>query len=225
MARKKIVFVIVEGPSDDEALGVLLTRIFGMNTVYVHVMHGDITTRNGVNSGNVVSKIVEAIKDYAENKFKSKDFCRVIHIADMDGAFIPDENIVEDSSKEKPFYLTTEIRTRDKVGIEERNRQKRENLNRLSITSSVWNIPYQIYYMSCNLDHVLHDKLNSTDDEKEEDAYAFVEKYKDDIQGFLKFISESDFSVTDGYIESWKYIKEELHSLERHTNLGLCFDT
>lgn len=28
VARKKIVFVIVEGPSDEEALGVLLNRIY-----------------------------------------------------------------------------------------------------------------------------------------------------------------------------------------------------
>ena len=28
MARKKIVFIIVEGPSDDEALGVIFSRAF-----------------------------------------------------------------------------------------------------------------------------------------------------------------------------------------------------
>ncbi len=33
MARRKIVFVIVEGPSDDEALGVLLNRIYDKNAV------------------------------------------------------------------------------------------------------------------------------------------------------------------------------------------------
>lgn len=38
-----------------------------------------------------------------------------------------------------------------------------------------------------------------------------------------KFISESDFSVDGDYRSSWKFIKEYKHSLERHTNLGLCF--
>jgi len=33
VARRKIVFVIVEGPSDDEALGVLLNRIYDKNAV------------------------------------------------------------------------------------------------------------------------------------------------------------------------------------------------
>ena len=35
MARKKIIYVIVEGPSDDEALGVILNRLYDKNAVYV----------------------------------------------------------------------------------------------------------------------------------------------------------------------------------------------
>ena len=44
VARKKIVVVIVEGPSDDSALGVILNRLFDKNTVHVEIMYGDITT-------------------------------------------------------------------------------------------------------------------------------------------------------------------------------------
>ena len=33
----------------------------------------------------------------------------------------------------------------------------------------------------------------------------------------------SDFSVIDDYASSWKFIAKELHSLERFSNLGLCF--
>ena len=49
MARKKIVFVIVEGPSDDEALGVLFSKVYDKDSVYVHIMHGDITSQQGYN--------------------------------------------------------------------------------------------------------------------------------------------------------------------------------
>lgn len=38
MAKRKIVFVIVEGPSDDEALGVILSKIYDKDSVYVHIM-------------------------------------------------------------------------------------------------------------------------------------------------------------------------------------------
>ena len=225
MPRKKIVFVIVEGPSDEEALGVLLNRIYDSKAVYVQVMHCDITTELDVNTGNVVAKIGDVVKKYAGRTFKSGDFSRIIHITDTDGAFIPDDAVVEDAAAVKPLYSATEIRAQRKSGIENRNLRKRECLNRLSSASRIWGVPYQIYYMSCNLDHALYGKLNSTDYEKEADAFAFAKKYRDDIPSFMKYISESDFSVVGSYPQSWQYISEGLHSLERHTNFGLCFQT
>ena len=100
---------------------------------------------------------------------------------------------------------------------------KETKIYKLRRTGKVNGIPYRVYYMSCNLDHVLYNKLNSSDEDKEQDAHRFAKQYKDDIPGFLRFISESDFSVMGGYKESWQFVKEELHSLERHTNFGLCF--
>lgn len=224
MSRKKIIFVIVEGPSDEEALGVLLNRIYDKQAVYVHVMHCDITTKYGVNSSNIVARIGNLVKDYAGRTFKPSDFSQIIHITDTDGAFIPDNVVVQDDTATSPIYSTTGIRTQQKGRIVSRNHQKQENLNRLSSLSKIWNVPYHIYYMSCNLDHVLYGKLNTTDDEKEKDAFAFAKKYKENIPCFISFIRESDFSVIDSYPQSWQYIREGLNSLERHTNLGLCFN-
>ena len=164
MPRKKILFVIVEGPSDDAALSVLLSRFFDSNVVHVHVMHCDITTELGVTPNNIVRTIGDCVKKFAGRLYKSGDFCQIIHIVDMDGAFIPNNAVVEDASAAKPIYSITEIRTRQKSGIENRNLRKRENLNRLLSTPEIWKIPYRVYYMSCNLDHALYGKLNSTDD-------------------------------------------------------------
>lgn len=222
MPRKRIVFVIVEGPSDEEALGTILNRYFDRNAVHVYVAHCDITSELSTTPSNVVAEIGGFIKNFAGRVFKSGDFSRIIHIVDMDGAFIPDDAIVEDSTITKPVYSPTKIRAQRKASIENRNRRKRENLNRLVSTTSVWRIPYQIYYMSCNLDHALYGKLNSTDEEKERDSYAFAIKYKEDIPGFIKLVNESNFSVMSGYSQSWQYIREGLHSLERHSNFGLC---
>lgn len=223
MTRKKIVFVIVEGPSDDDALGVVFSKFYSKDEVHVEVMHCDITTDFGRTP--IVSKIGNVVKSYAGHTFKQSDFRQIIHIVDMDGAYIPDENIVEDPDATTPYYSTADIRTCNKVGIENRNRQKRDNLNRLISISQVWKIPYSVFYMSSNLDHALYGKLNSTDDEKEHDAFYFSMKYKNNLPLFIQFISESEFSVCNDYKESWRFIKEALHSLERHTNLGLCFTT
>ncbi len=226
MAHKKIVFVIVEGPSDQSALSLVLSRLFDQQTVHVHIMHRDITTEYGVHASNIVNEIADEVKQFASSShFKNSHFHSIIHLVDTDGAFIPDSAVVEDPEAKNLVYSTTEIRTENKVGIEQRNQQKRDNLNRLLATKKIWSIPYSVYYMSCNLDHALYNKLNSNDEEKEIDAHAFAKQYKDNPSGFLAYISESDFAVMDGYKESWSFIKEDLHSLERHTNLGLCFAT
>ena len=65
MPRKKILFVIVEGPSDDAALSVLLSRFFDSNVVHVHVMHCDITTELGVTPNNIVRTIGDCVKKFA----------------------------------------------------------------------------------------------------------------------------------------------------------------
>lgn len=226
MARKKIVFVIVEGPSDEEALGVIINRIFESSAVYVHITHDDITTRfNDEPTKNIVTMVGDEVRKYASsNHFKKSDFKEIIHVFDMDGTYIPDGHVVEDASAIKPIYSLTEIRTSNKRGIEYRNERKRDNTNRLCSRKEIWGVPYRAFYMSCNLDHVLYNKLNSSDEDKERDSFRFVKSYKEKIPEFLDFISKSGFSVVNGYKESWDFIKQDLHSLERYTNLGLCFE-
>lgn len=41
MARKKIIFVIVEGPPDETTLGYALSKLCDKEQVYVHVVHYD----------------------------------------------------------------------------------------------------------------------------------------------------------------------------------------
>ena len=223
MASKKIVFVIVEGPSDDEALELFIQRIYN-NSAHVHIVYGDITTDRFTNPSNIVRRIHDMVGKYAKDSHLNlrTHFQQIVHILDMDGAYIPDNAIVYDASKQEAFYSTKCIRVANVQGIIERNKKKRACLDRLSITSSIGGIPYQAYYMSCNLDHVLHDKLNSSDSEKERDSILFARQYKDNLSGFISFISDSSFSVCGEYIKSWNFIKQNLHSLGRHTNFGIC---
>lgn len=86
----------------------------------------------------------------------------------------------------------------------------------------VRSIPYSVYYMSCNLDHVLHNKRNSDSFTKENDAYDFAIRYKNNINDFIKFMCESEFSIVDNYNESWKFIEKENNSLNRYSNFGIC---
>ncbi len=224
MARKKIVFVIVEGPSDDTALGVMFNRLYDKNLVHVEITHGDITTRDWAATTNIASRIGDLVKHYAaENHFKSSDFQEVIHLVDTDGAFIPSTAIVEDQSCTEPFYTPTEIRTADPTLIRKRNDEKSSVLSRMVVLNNVWKIiPYHVYFFSSNLDHVLHNKQNSSDIEKEKDAYAFAKRYRDHLPDFLTLMCDSDFSVNGDYRKSWSFIMDGLHSLERYSNLCIC---
>ena len=225
MARKKIVLVIVEGPSDDSALGVILNRLFDKNKVHIEIMYGDITTDMNIDPIDIAKALGEVVKRYADSMhFKQLHFQQVIHLIDMDGAYTPDDRVVENPDAEKPVYSLTNIQTAKRDLLLRRNKHKQSKIERICGMQKVWgSIPYRAYYMSSNLDHVLYGKLNSSDEDKENDAYAFAKNYKDDIDGFLKFISDSDFSRMEVYKESWAFIKKGCHSLERYTNLGICF--
>ncbi len=228
--KRKIVFVIVEGPSDDEALSLLLERIYERENVYVYIAHCDITTSRDsagvyVRGSSICRKVSEIVRTYmSSNHFSREHFREIIHLIDMDGAYIPDEAVVYSGEKKSPFYSSTSILTDRVSNIIKRNHQKRSCLDRLSITEALCGIPYHAYYMSCNLDHVLYDKLNLTDREKGKFSMEFARKYRDRTQDFISFISDSDFSVKTDYVSSWHFIKEGLHSLERHTNFGLGLD-
>lgn len=104
MARKKIVFVIVEGPSDSEALGVLLEKIYNPNEVYVQVVHGDVTSAKGAEFSTILARIGEIVKGYMNSYHLANNyFQEIVHIVDMDGAFIPDDSVFSD----KGTYLET----------------------------------------------------------------------------------------------------------------------
>ena len=225
MARKKIVLVIVEGPSDEVALGMALSQVYDKDFIYVHIMHGDITTRRGVSSKNIVAKLGNEVTAYAKSQhYKASDFKQIIHIVDTDGAYIPDDNIMEKENYLDIQYENDGIYTNNKASVMTRNQQKRDNLYRLRSCGIIWTIPYSLYYMSCNLDHVLYDKQNSTDKDKENDAYVFAKKYKGKAEAYKEFICKSPFSVTGDYKGSWDYIEKDLNSVNRYTNLCICIE-
>jgi len=101
MASKKIVYIIVEGPSDETALGVILSRIYSGSEVHVEITHGDITSDENIASNNIEEKINDFMAGYAQHTFYKDDFQQVIHIVDMDGAYIPDKCVVFDAGNEK----------------------------------------------------------------------------------------------------------------------------
>ena len=225
MKARKSVIVIVEGLSDETLMSYFLPKIYDPSFVRVHVYHGDITTDRQSTPGTIIRQVNKCIRyEMKLYGLKKSDVLRTIHVMDTDGAFVPDEAVKESADVSDTLYSCSEITTNDRESILARNQQKRANMARLATTHAIGGIPYLPIYMSCNLDHVLHDKQNNDDDAKCTDAENFVIRYNDDVPGFVRFMCESDFSVVGDQKESWEFIAEGLHSLERHTNFRLCVE-
>ena len=88
---KKVIFVIVEGPTDKDALSSVLKQIFSSAEVHFHVIYGDITTEDAITANNaksyVAKRVAAEMKKYA---YKESDILQIVHLIDTDGAFIPD---------------------------------------------------------------------------------------------------------------------------------------
>lgn len=225
---RKILFIIVEGESDYDALGVIFDGWFTGNDVQVEIIGGDITSDYMSSSSNIVNYVTEKVKTRMRQLGKAlrrSDIERVIHIVDTDGAFVSDSCVCEDRAhRGGPVYTPSQIIANPSSDICGRNRKKKANLLRLSRAATIWkSIPYSVYFMSCNMDHVLHDKQNNPQKNKIKDARAFARRYMNDLKGFASFINAPDIAVEGDYSETWQFISGGTHSLERHTNLGLCF--
>lgn len=173
----------------------------------MHIVHGDLTTMKGKIKDNVAN----IVRSYANSTHLQKsDFQEIIHIVDLDGVYISDDDVIGDSVAVEPIYSTTEIRTCNPEGIKFRNELKRKNLDVISSIQTVWGgVTYHAFYMSCNLEHVLYNKLNCSDLEKECYAHNFAKKFSRDLPAFVTFIAKSSFSVPGTYIETWKFIKQK----------------
>ena len=103
MNEKKVVAVIVEGPSDENAIGSILKEFFSSEEVQFAVVHGDITSDYATTKENVVSKVgalIEKIK--SKYGYEWEHFIKIIHIADTDGAFT--KNCIKQAEVEKIQY-------------------------------------------------------------------------------------------------------------------------
>ena len=224
--RRRVVLLIVEGPSDETALEQSFAAFFDPDEVMIKVVHGDVTAEANVGPSNVASAVGDLVKAWASRYGLGRsDFIRVIHVVDSDGAYVPDANVIEDVEHVgRPVYAESCIIASPTSRIKERNVRKRANLDRLSSLAAVWgSVPYSVHYMSCNLDHVLHGEANADDAAKRANAYRFATKYRDDLDGFVRFIADPAVAVPGDYGETWDYIRQGLNSLQRHSNLHLCF--
>ncbi len=224
MNERKVVAVIVEGTSDEIAIGSILKEYFSSAEVQFKVVYGDITSDFNTTNENVIIRIGDLIESIrSKYGYRWEDFARIIHIADTDGVFA--QNCVQESGSKKIIYYEDHMETSYVEEAMERNKHKAKILFKLYSTGKVHDVQYRIYFNSCNLEHVLYDQLKDfSDEEKEKLSDDFAEKYEGKVPDFIEFISNPFFAVSGTYKETWKYIEKDKNSLHRHTNMHLIFN-
>ncbi len=220
----KAVIFIVEGATDKRALENIFKKIYRYKEIHFEFTHGDITSDENIDKSNVEMEIYKFIEKYRKDKkLKLSDIWQVVQIFDMDGAYIDDSNILQGYSTEI-IYSTENISCKNTQKVKDRNKHKREMINYLLTCDSIKGIPYRCYYLSSNLDHALYNQLNLSDELKSQYSQTFYEQFMGKELLFIKFLEmEVVNGVPESFPESWRYIRKELHSLQRHTNLNIYF--
>jgi len=223
MTRKLILF-LVEGITEEISFGLIFSEIFEDKEIEFQIARGDITTSNEVDSRNVIRKINEEIKSFMDREhYKKSDISEIIHLLDTDGAYIS-EDLIEKHDKDKNYYYVDKLCTRHPENTKKRNDKKSSIMDRLSRHFKINGIPYNAYYLSCNLEHVLHNDANIDDNLKVEKAEEFSDSYFEKKFEFLDFIRTNSFAVEGEYEETWEFIKQGNNSLNRYSNLYLVFE-
>ncbi len=225
MNEKKVIVFIVEGPSEEAALGTIMKEFFSGNEVQFVVVHGDITMKDYVSDDSILKKINQQIEGVKSRyRYGNDDFIKIIHIADTDGVYIPDADVIE-TDTEEIRYCKEHIEARNVSAVIERNRRKGDILYKLRKTGKVNGIPYRIYFNSCNLEHVLYGELRDhSDEEKQILSDDFAERYEGKSDEFIELISAPDIAVPGTYQRTWDYMEKDRNSLHRHTNMHLIFE-
>lgn len=235
--RKRVVFLIFEGPSDFDALYIPISRLYeeldeSIEVVYGFLEdkdqeHGDITSKYGIKPDNIeemMSKLV-FVPNLNRDGVYPKDLLEVIHIVDTDGAYVSDDMIEYDAQCTKTKYAD-KIYTDDVSKIVERNARKRANVDKLltydQIKVKSKKIDYFLYYCSSNLEHVSSNNANAEPSDKRNIAKTFALNSLSTTKDFKAFFDSVMPPVEDDeYQESWSFIKTDDNSLKRYSNIGV----
>ncbi len=231
---KKFILFIVEGHNDAlEIQAILRTPFFtGFMKNFepqFKIMGKDITMEatGKKNIRNVVGEKVRSWKngDTAPfNPIKNVNIQEIIQIVDMDGAGVPEYAIVEDNVG--GFIYEDEIIRARKAGqVIQRNAIKKKNLKILAEeVDQIDNLPYHVYFASCNMDHVISNQRNPSQKYKNSFAYDYGNLCKSKPEIIFNSILSKEIGTNLSYQDSWIDILTGTNSLKRKTNLNLFFE-
>src|SRR5574344_461227 len=202
---KKVIVVIVEGPSDRMTFENSLRNYWNdefENQLKFIVFHGDCILKKNqqdavfIEQAEVKKNVNRVVrKGLKDNKLKASDLLCIVHLCDLDYCFSNKESaLIPDS--ENVFYDINkmEIHVKDSEDFQKSRESKRKNINILKFAGfskiESKDIPYNLYYFNLNLEHSFYDEPNSSDKEKENNSFEFDEKFTKKKKGFIDFLEK-----------------------------------
>lgn len=221
---KKVILFIVEGKSEKVFLNPILNKLYDNDEIVFAVVDGDITGDYQVTSvENIYDKLKTIINEFLQQKkLLLNDIYKVIHLIDTDGAFIPDQDVIYHND-ELILYTFNSIKTAHVDKVIRKNNLKKKVCEKLVETKKIHNIPYRIYFVSCNLDHVLYNEQNLNPSIKVQKALDLADEFYDNERKFIELIESDVVMNYPTYQESWTGIFNNKNSLRRSTNFNLYF--
>lgn len=223
--EKKVILFLLKGESDAVSFEGLFKEFFNNFDIKVHVLRCDITIKDNPEPSEILYKFKETVENFLSiSKVCKTDILRVVHLVDTDGTFVS-ETCVEFSNQKKVSYSEEKIFAPNPDFIKRWNKSKSAILKKLSKTQVVYkDIPYKIYFLSRNLEHVLSNRIeNLTDSQKSSLSDSFDIHFENRLNNFIMFISDKTFAVTGDYQETWDFIQQDTNSLKRFSNIHLLF--
>ncbi|MBK5200659.1 MAG: hypothetical protein JJE21_03900 [Spirochaetaceae bacterium] len=230
MTRTKgVILLIVEGFSDETIFANLKKTYSDYNITFINI-RGDIF--GDINSNaNIKNRIIFKIKEQIQQrKLKKTDIIGVLQVIDLDGCMIKSENVVIDNNISKNIYYENEFikvnNCNQKKFVEDKNKLKNYELQKVCTFDHIATYKYQIYYFSRAMEHVIFDEPNPEDNTKVKEIDKFMETLtlaiEDFLSDYLPPVQSDIYSCK--YEESWKYTFENNNSLHRCSNVSLLFE-
>lgn len=236
-----IVVAIIEGGSDKKYLKQPLEAYFrdkyGKTCKLIPVT--DLTSNPDIKDEDFIKTLIGGV----ETKLRSKEnmvdedvavmISEVVHIFDIDEAYIDEDHIYIDSDHPSFFYTREGIRHISKNPVIQRNERKQRRIEELLSMSTInlfgMDFPYSVYFYSVNIDDFHYDDALNWDEETKnkkaaefERQYLTKNSYKGKVKMFLKLFEKnnpSDFPTTHN--DTWNYIKCDNNSLKKCSNVFL----
>lgn len=244
--KTNIVLMLLEGESDERllvpAFSALIRQRNARTRTESELMRCDVTTIKkftegtrlfdlppGSDSRQVVRKAVNTHISHAreEGRYKRRDVSRIVQVIDLDGAFSPAENVMEQPNLSHVAYDEQCIYTPNAAKQIDTMRVKREGVRSLHSLNDIDGIPYRLFYVARNLEHAFSGIIgNVSQRDKARQAAILARRYADNPDEFAQTL-KALYVLHHGneqmeWNETWtRVFQDPMLSLARGSNLML----